>query len=47
MTAVILVSGITSFSKGDPARSQRMMRARVAMQGATLVALAYYSFNRI
>jgi hypothetical protein len=43
VTAVILMGGFGSFIKGNPARSQQFMRARVAAQGFTLCALGYYA----
>ena len=41
-TAYFLVSGIRSFQKRDPMRAQKMMRARVGAQFATLATFVYY-----
>jgi len=38
-TVVILVNGIWQMRKGDPVKSQRMMRLRVLAQGVTVLAL--------
>jgi hypothetical protein len=40
LTAIVLAGGITAFQRGNVIWSQRMMRARVAAQGATLLILA-------
>lgn len=42
MTAYFLVSGIKSFKNRDPRRAQKMMRARVGAQFATLLAFVGY-----
>jgi len=44
VTAGVLVGGIVSFHKGNVRMSQKMMRARVLAQGATLAALAYGAY---
>jgi hypothetical protein len=41
-TAYFLVSGIKSFQKRDPVRSQRMMRNRVMAQFVTIVCFVGY-----
>ncbi|KAG7358726.1 hypoxia induced protein conserved region-domain containing protein [Nitzschia inconspicua] len=41
-TAYFLASGIKSFQNQDPRRGQKMMRARVAAQFATLGMFMYY-----
>jgi hypothetical protein len=41
-TAYFLVSGIKSFKNRDPRRAQKMMRARVGAQFATLAAFVGY-----
>merc|ERR1712159_813623 len=41
-TAYFLVSGIKSFKNRDPRRAQKMMRARVGAQFATLAIFVYY-----
>jgi hypothetical protein len=41
-TAYFLASGIRSFQNQDPRRGQKMMRARVAAQFATLAMFMYY-----
>lgn len=41
-TAYFLASGINSFQKRDPRRAQKMMRARVGAQFATLAIFMYY-----
>ena len=41
VTAAILLGGFASFVNGNAARSQNFMRARVAAQGFTLLALGY------
>jgi len=47
VTAYCLGSGIRSFMKRDMVRSQKMMRARVAAQGATvLVFVGYAAYNQ-
>eukprot|EP00529_Nitzschia_sp_RCC80_P037045 CAMPEP_0113514244 /NCGR_PEP_ID=MMETSP0014_2-20120614/40298_1 /TAXON_ID=2857 /ORGANISM="Nitzschia sp." /LENGTH=149 /DNA_ID=CAMNT_0000410713 /DNA_START=145 /DNA_END=594 /DNA_ORIENTATION=+ /assembly_acc=CAM_ASM_000159 len=47
-TAYFLASGIKSFQRQDPRRGQKMMRARVAAQFATLgVFMWYIGFDRI
>lgn len=38
-TVVILTNGVWSMTKGDRAKSQRLMRARVMAQGFTVAAL--------
>jgi len=39
-TAAVLIGGLRSFSKGSDSRTQqRFMRARVVVQGATVIAL--------
>ena len=42
-TAGILCAGFVAFRSGDAARSQAMMRLRVAAQGATVCAMAITS----
>lgn len=39
ITAGILINGFLAMKRGDRAKSQRMMRYRVAAQGITIVAL--------
>lgn len=39
VTAAVLLAGLFSFNRGSQLWSQRMMRARVVAQGATLVVL--------
>ena len=39
LTTAMLVGGLASFRKGNAQRSQQMMRARVVMQGLTLVVI--------
>ena len=46
-TAVVLVGGIVSFSKGNPKLSQTFMRLRVAAQAFTLVAIGYGTVNAV
>jgi hypothetical protein len=47
-TAYFLVSGINSFQNRDPRRAQKMMRARVGAQFATLLAfVAYVGFDNV
>lgn len=47
-TAYFLVSGIRSFQKRDPVRSQRMMKYRVAAQFVTLVCfIGYLGVDRL
>mmetsp|Transcript_49153 Transcript_49153/g.74745 ORF Transcript_49153/g.74745 Transcript_49153/m.74745 type:complete len:131 (+) Transcript_49153:47-439(+) len=47
-TAYFLISGIYSFRKRDPRRSQKMMRARVAAQFGTLAAfVGYMGFDNV
>lgn len=41
LTAAILFSGLFAFNRGSQRWSQRMMRARVVAQGATLVVLMH------
>jgi hypothetical protein len=41
-TAYFLVSGLKSFKNRDPRRAQKMMRARVGAQFATLAIFVYY-----
>jgi len=41
-TAYFLVSGIKSFQNQDPRRGQKMMRARVGAQFATLAMFVFY-----
>lgn len=43
VTAYFLASGIRSFYNRDPARSQKMMRARVGAQFATLLIFVGYA----
>ncbi len=40
LTAAVLAGGIAAFQRGNVIWSQRLMRARVAAQGATLLILA-------
>ncbi|KAK4531177.1 hypothetical protein CCYA_CCYA07G2034 [Cyanidiococcus yangmingshanensis] len=40
LTAAVLAGGIAAFQRGNVIWSQRMMRARVAAQGATILILA-------
>lgn len=40
VTAAVLLAGLFAFNRGSQLWSQRMMRARVFAQGATLVVLA-------
>jgi hypothetical protein len=42
-TAYFLVSGIKSFKNRDPRRAQKMMRARVVAQFATLAVFVWYT----
>ena len=42
VTTYFLASGLRSFTKRDPVRSQRMMRNRVMAQFATLIAFIGY-----
>mmetsp|Transcript_18157 Transcript_18157/g.35667 ORF Transcript_18157/g.35667 Transcript_18157/m.35667 type:complete len:96 (+) Transcript_18157:136-423(+) len=44
VTAGVLIGGVVSFKNGNKVLSQRMMRARVLAQGATLGALAYGAY---
>ena len=41
-TLYFLVSGLRAFQKRDPMRAQKMMRARVGAQFATLATFVYY-----
>jgi hypothetical protein len=43
VTSYFLASGIRSFLNRDTARSQLMMRGRVAAQGATILAFCFYA----
>lgn len=43
VTAYFLGSGIRAFYNRDPARSQKMMRARVGAQFATLLTFVAYA----
>jgi Hypoxia induced protein conserved region len=43
VTAYFLASGIKAFYNRDPARSQKMMRARVGAQFATLLTFVVYA----
>lgn len=43
VTTYFLASGIRSFMNRDAARSQLMMRGRVAAQGATILAFCFYA----
>lgn len=45
-TLMFLVSGLKSFRDGKPARSQTMMRGRVAAQGFTVIAMTAYAVSR-
>jgi len=44
-TAGVLATGIYSLKIGDPKLSQRMMRARVALQGTTLLLITVALFQ--
>mmetsp|Transcript_15472 Transcript_15472/g.27489 ORF Transcript_15472/g.27489 Transcript_15472/m.27489 type:complete len:97 (+) Transcript_15472:183-473(+) len=44
VTAGVLMGGIVSFKRGNPVLSQKMMRARVVAQTATIAALAYGAY---
>lgn len=37
-----LTTGVRAFARGDKVTSQRMMKLRVAAQGATIFAVIYY-----
>ena len=41
VTAAVLMAGLMAFNRGSQVWSQRMMRARVFAQGATLVVIAH------
>lgn len=41
LTAAVLLGGLFAFNRGNQIWSQRMMRARVVAQGATLALLAH------
>lgn len=45
-TAAVLMGGLFAFKKGSQQWSQRLMRARVLAQGATLVVLAHSVYDR-
>lgn len=45
-TAAVLMGGLFAFKRGSQAWSQRLMRARVLAQGATLVVLAHSVYDR-
>lgn len=48
-TAGVLSYGVYNFSKGRTAMSQKMMRLRVAAQGATLFAIVFgvmYNYSK-
>ena len=48
VTTYFLVSGIRSFMNRDSARSQIMMRGRVAAQACTVLAFCFYAgFNNV
>jgi len=48
VTTYFLVSGIRSFMNRDSARSQLMMRGRVAAQACTVLAFCFYAgFNNL
>ncbi len=46
LTAAVLMGGLFAFKNGSQRWSQRMMRARVLAQGATLAVLAHSVYDR-
>lgn len=44
VTAGVLIAGIASFRAGNKKLSQKMMRARVGAQFATMVAIGYGAY---
>lgn len=46
ITAAVLMGGLLAFKNGSQVWSQRLMRARVLAQGATLAVLAYSVYDK-